>query len=475
MAGVRSIFEIGKSALLANELTLQTISHNVANVNTPGYSREESVLQTATPDASAAGLIGNGVKASEIRRFVDKYLNDTIMKKNTDLQFQTTSAQYLGQMESILNEDNSKLTQNLTGFFNAWQDLSTDPTSVPSRVALETQGENLARGIRSVYSDLRGLQNEINSSVGQEVNNINRMTTTIAELNQRIGEAGKDGQANDYLDQRTELVKQLSGELGIVSFEDGNGGITILTADGRSLVDGLSHWNLQVSDPNSTGSFRINWEDSRGNLSDITSNVKTGTLGSLLQERDVDAQGFVDQLNALAQTMTTQVNQIHETGYNLNQTTGVAFFKPLTGDYAGEMDVSDDVKNDVTNIASTSSLARPTDNDIVLGIAGLGDAKLPFTVNGNTVQVTPVDFVSAMLSSVGELTANAQDLVTYQTNTMSTLTAQQQAVSGVSLDEELTSLMQYQRAYQASARLISTADDFLVTLLGMVGTATGSA
>jgi flagellar hook-associated protein 1 len=133
MAGVRSILDIGKSAVLANELALQTLSHNIANVDTPGYTREGAVLQTALPVPSPVGLLGNGVNVAKVRRFVDNYLNDTIMKKNTDLQFQKTSEQYLGQMESILNESNSQLTQNLTGFFNAWQDLSTDPTSVPAR------------------------------------------------------------------------------------------------------------------------------------------------------------------------------------------------------------------------------------------------------------------------------------------------------------------------------------------------------
>ncbi len=243
----------------------------------------------------------------------------------------------------------------------------------------------------------------------------------------------------------------------------------MLTSNGNALVDGTNHWNLQVSDPNATGSFRVNWEDSNGNLSDITTKITNGTMGSLLHERDVDAQSFIDQLNAVAQTITTQVNQIHQTGYNLNQTTGVAFFKPLTQNYAADMAVSDDVKADVNNIASTSSLDQPTNNDIALGIGGIAVHR-----NGSTTQTTPVDFVSSMESRVGELTQNAQDLVTYQTNTMSVLTQQQQAVSGVSLDEELTNLMQYQRAYQASAQLISTADNFLTTVLNMVGTATAT-
>jgi flagellar hook-associated protein 1 len=475
MAGVRSIFEIGKGALTANQLALQTISHNIANVDTPGYTREETILQTSTPLPSALGLLGNGVKVSQVRRFIDRYLNDTIRNKNTDLQFQKTSEQYLQQMESILNEDNSKLTTNLTGFFNAWQDLSTDPASVPPRVALAATGGNLARSIRSVYGDMRALQSEINSTVGQEIDGINRITGTIAELNRRIADGGTDGAANDYLDQRTELVKELSGKLNIVSFEDDKGRITIMAADGKSLVDGNYHWNLKVSDPNATGKFRVNWEDSAsGKLTDITSDITSGTLGSLLHARDVDAQSFVDQLNALAKTIMTQVNQIHESGYNLNGTTGIAFFKPLTQNYAADMNVSDEVQNEVNNIAATSSTDRPTDNDIALAIAGLGEANLSFTVGGTSLQVRPVDFVASMLSGVGQLTKNAQDLVTYQTNTMNVLTQQQQAVSGVSLDEEITNMMQYQRAYQASAKLISTADALLATVLGMVGVTSAS-
>lgn len=466
MAGVRSIFDIGVGALTASQLSLQTVSNNVANVNTPGYSREEAVLDTAPPMPSPVGLLGNGVKMSEVRRFTDQYLDDTIQKKNSDLQFQQTSEQYLQQIQTILSEDNSQLTTNLTGFFNAWQDLSTDPASVAPRVAVEQQGENLASSVRTVYGDLTGLQSEINNTVGQEVDNVNKLTSTLADLNQRISDGGTDGQANAYLDQQTALLKQLSGELGIVSFKDNLGRVTVLTSNGNALVDGTNHWNLQVSDPNATGSFRVNWEDSNGNLSDITTKITNGTMGSLLHERDVDAQSFIDQLNAVAQTITTQVNQIHQTGYNLNQTTGVAFFKPLTQNYAADMAVSDDVKADVNNIASTSSLDQPTNNDIALGIAGLA--------NGSTTQTTPGDFVSSMESRVGELMQNAQDLVTYQTNTMSVLTQQQQAVSGVSLDEELTNLMQYQRAYQASAQLISTADNFLTTVLNMVGTATAT-
>ncbi len=160
-------------------------------MSTPRGTRVRSqYFKRPPPDASPVGLLGNGVKMSEVRRFADKYLNDTIMKKNTIFSSRQTSEQYLQQIETILNEDNSQLTTNLTGFFNAWQDLSTDPTSVAPRVAVEQQGENLASSVRTVYGDLTGLQSEINSTVGQEVDNVNRITTTLADLNQRISEAG---------------------------------------------------------------------------------------------------------------------------------------------------------------------------------------------------------------------------------------------------------------------------------------------
>jgi flagellar hook-associated protein 1 len=465
VAGLRSVIDIAKGALTANQYSLQTVSHNIANVDTKGYARQEAVLEESMPMPSPVGLLGNGVKVMEVRRYVDKFLENTITKKRTDLEFQRTSQKYLEQMEGILNEDNSKLTENMTQFFNAWHELSTDPSSIPARTALLTRGENLARGIRTVYRDLRGLQQEIDHTIGQEIDSINTITTELAGLNQRIFDGGVGGEANDYLNQRTELLKELSGKMEIVSFEDDFGRITVMTGKGKVLVEGYNHWNLKALDPEGTGFSRIAWEDSGGNLSDITPDLESATLGSLVTERDVHAEGFIDQLDALAQTIMNSVNQAHESGYNLNQTSGISFFKPLTRSYAASMDVSAEIRNDVSNIASTSSTDRPTDNDIALQIAALGEADLTFTANGTSVSTTATDFVSSILAGVGELTRNARDSGEYQENTMNLLEKQREGISGVSLDDELTNLMQYQRAYQAAARLISVADELLATLI----------
>jgi len=229
MAGIRSIFDIARGALTASQLSLQTVSHNIANVNTKGYARQEAALEEAMPLPGPVGYLGNGVKVSQIVRYVDKFIEATIAQKNTDLEFQKTSEKYLQQMEGVLNEDNAKLSANVTAFFNAWQELSTDPASITPRTALLTAGENLARSIRTVYQDLRGLQQEIDHTVAQEIENVNRITTTIAELNQRIFDGGMVGDANDYLNQRQELLNELSGKLDVVAFEDEFGRLTVLT------------------------------------------------------------------------------------------------------------------------------------------------------------------------------------------------------------------------------------------------------
>lgn len=465
MSGIRSVFDIAKGALSANQLALQTISHNVANIDTKGYARQQAVLEEAMPQPSPVGLLGNGVNVNQIRRYIDKFLENTITKKRTDLEFQKTSEKYLEQMEGILNEENSKLSENITQFFNAWHELSTDPSSIPARTALLTRGDNLGRCIRTLYRDLRELQRQMDHTIEQEVGSINRITTELAELNQRIFDGGAAGQANDYLNKRGELLKELSGKIDIVSFEDDFGMITVMTAKGKVLVDGSNQWNLRTHDPDLTGFSRIAWEDAAGNLSDIGSDIESGSLGALLTERDIHAEGFVGQLDALAQTLVDSVNELHEAGYNLNQTTGISFFKPLSRYYAANIDVSAEIKNDVNNIAATSSPDRPTDNDIALEIAALGDADLTFTANDTTVTTTAAHFVSSILAGVGELKRNAADSVEYQDGTMNLLDGQREAISGVSLDEEMTNLIQYQRAYQAAARLISAADELLQTLI----------
>ena len=464
MSNISSILNIAKSALSATQMSLQTTSHNIANVNTDGYSRQEVVLDEAPPMPTTIGLMGDGVRATTVMRYYDKYLEDAIAKKNTDLEGEQVSSKYFQRIEGTLNEDNSHLSQNITDFFNSWHDLSTDPQSVSARTAIVGKGQALARSIRNIYSDLKGVQLELNNDVKSQVNDINRLTKSIASLNEMVAEGSTQGsQANDYLDKRTAALKDLSGKLDLVSFEDKNGGLTVLTSKGQVLVDGNNSWELAATDDPATGLSRVAWKDSSGHLYDITDGIQAGSLKATLDMRDTQIPGFIGNMDELARVLIEQVNGAQAGGYDLYGTNNNLFFNNLTGNYAENIDVSDAVKADPKHIAATSSATNTTDNDVALSIAGLANSNL---FDGGTSTI--IDYTSSMVDRIGELAKASNDAVTYEQDQMSALQQQRASVSGVSLDEEMANLIKFQQAYQASSRLYTVADTLMQALLDAV-------
>jgi flagellar hook-associated protein 1 FlgK len=464
--GISSILGIARGAMAASQTAIQVTSHNVANVNTTGYTRQEAFLDEAAPTPSSVGVLGNGVVVERIVRYYDKYLEDVIAGKNGTLEEQKTAASYMDRLESIINEDNSKLSQNIVDFFNGWHELSTDPTSSTVRADIVAKGENLSRTIRNVYTELKNLQLEADNSIGQEVQDINRILRSVADLNTLIFDSATDqGAAGDYIDKRTLLVKELSGKMDVVSVEDEYGRLTLLSGKGKTLVDGDSYWTLDVMEDPETGFNRIAWEDHGGNLTDITSDITTGRLKGLMNVRDIYiGEGLLGDIDELAKAIVDEVNAIHEEGYTQNGTTGVAFFRGLTENYAKEISLSDAVLADRKNVAATSSSDNPTDNDIALRMAALGEQEVSI---GGT-QATFTDYVSGVIGNVGELAKNAKDVSEYQQSTMATIEKQRESISGVSLDEEMANLIKFQYSYQAAARLFTVADELFRSLLEAV-------
>ena len=183
---IASILNIARSAMFAQQASIQISSNNIANVNTKGYCRLDPDLREAPLIPTDYGLLGNGVEIAGFIRYFDKFLETSIAQRNTDLQEQKTSVTYFERIESILNEDSSRLATNVTEFFNSWQELSADPSNLARRTSLVAKGENLARTIRNIYSELNGLQRELDQQVQGEVDEINRLTASIADLNEKI-------------------------------------------------------------------------------------------------------------------------------------------------------------------------------------------------------------------------------------------------------------------------------------------------
>jgi flagellar hook-associated protein 1 FlgK len=307
---------------------------------------------------------------------------------------------------------------------------------------------------------------ELNQELEREVQDANRIISSIADLNEKVYEGGiGSGETNDFLDQRAVLFKELSGKLDLVSIQDSYGRLTVLTAKGKVLVDGGRSWNLGTVQDEATGFKRVAWVDAAGNASDISGDIEGGKLKALMDMRDGELRNvFIKNMDDLAESVIKEVNAVHKGGVNLNGTTDIPFFEEIDTGYAKGIALSSSIKRDVKNIASTSSSVNSTDNDIAMGIASLGETNV--TVGGS--QTTFTNYVSSLMTNIGQMAANAKDRSQYDQDTMEVMEKQRESLSGVSLDEEMADLIKFQYAYQAAARLFTVADELFKTLLQAV-------
>jgi len=460
---VTSILNTARNALFAQQTALQVASNNIANVNTEGYARQEAVFTEGIAVKSDNGLfLGGGVSVTAVKSCYDKFLEASVAKENTAMEEWKTYEQYFGRIESILDENNTKLTSNLVDFFNSWQDLSTDPLSTTARTNIATEGTNLSNGIRNVFGELKDIQTEVDTNIGLKVTEINNILHSVAQMNGQIYASGdNNGEDATFVSRRLQFVKQLSGIMDIQSFQDKDGGLTIMTSDGKLLVDRESVSELRAEKASADALNAVTWSGASSVSADITSSIQGGTLKALIDLRDNQIGGFIDTVDNLAQSVMTQVNNVHRAGYSANGTTNIDFFKNVTKDFAESFDISDEIKADPNNVAATSSEDNPSDNDIALSIANLGAA--PVTINGQST--TYVDYGSSIASKIGSLTQNAKDLSEYHQTLMTSIQTQRDNVSGVSIDEEMTNLIKFQYAYQAAARLINVADTLMSSLM----------
>lgn len=461
--GITSILNIARNALFAQQTSMQVLSNNIANVNTPGYARQEAVLTEADAVTADSGLLlGSGVRIEKVTSYYDKFLEYSIAKQYTSLEEQKTYQKFFSRIESVLDETNSQLTSRITAFFNSWQSLSADPLSSVARADVAMKASNLCNGIRNTYGELKNLQIEADNNVASEVTEINNILASIAELNKKTYESSAGGsEGASFASQRLIALQELSGKLNLQYFEDENGGMTVMTADGKSLVEKGTVYELSAEKSGTDNLYHVYWNGNSVNSIDITNTISGGTLKSLVDIRDTQLTGFIDDINDLAQSLMTEVNAVHSTGYNPGGTTGVNFFENMTQDYAANLDLSDEIKTDVNYIASSSSASNQTNNDVALAIADLGSADV--TIGGQ--ETTYVTYTASIASTIGNLSQNAQNLTEYHENLMNMVSNQRESISGVSIDEEMSNLIKFQYAYQAAARLINTADTLMTALM----------
>jgi flagellar hook-associated protein 1 len=348
----------------------------------------------------------------------------------------------------------------MSEFFNSWQDLSNNPSGVAERSSLVSAGQYLAATFNQVYNNLSKLQNDIDTHVINIVGDVNEMTDRIAELNRKVTQVEVTGHnANDFRDERDQLVFELSKLIDIQSFEDGEGNINVMVGNGKPLVDGATTWDLTAAD--NGGVQNVFWNSSDGSTTvDITSQLSGGELKGWIDTRDGLITGYLGQLDTLADTVRTSVNLQHANGIDLNGVAGGQFF---TGTGAVNIAVNSSIVADTDLIAAAGAgEGLPGGNSTAIAIANLQSAA---TMAGSS---TFDEYYNSLVGRVGADVQAADFNQTHQAKMVQNLEQYRQEVSGVSLDEEMVNLIQFQQAYNAAAKLITTADNMMDTLMGMV-------
>ena len=467
MTDIQGILGIASKALFVQQRAINVTGNNIANVNTPGYSRQRLDMSADVPVNTGIGPLGSGVRASEVERVYQRFLAAQINDETQDLGKWEARKDMLEQVEMIFDESGDYgLSQTMDEFWNAWQDLSNNPSGSVERTVLVAKSQMLVSTIGKNYEDLQTMRHNIDKRLEGAVDQINELSASIADINGKVVSMEADGHtANDYRDQRDQLLKQLSQLIDINSFEDSNGAVTVTVDSGQPLVEGTDQYSLSTQQNASSGLKDVAWIDAAGNAQVITDDISGGKMGGWLAARDSDIPDYMDRLDTLAQNLIDEVNTLHAAGYGLDGSTGTDFF---SGTSADDMAVNSTIVADTNLIAAASSYDsvpgdKPGDNSNAIAIANLRDS---LTMDSDTA--TFGDYYGSLLSDVGHAVQQAQAYHDHQDQMVLQLENYRDSISGVSIDEEMVNLVNYQKAYQAAARLVNTAGEMMDTILNMV-------
>ena len=460
------VLNMGSKALTVQQKGIYVTGNNIANVNTPGYSRQRLNLSSDVPLNTGIGSVGTGVAANEIERVYDRFLGVQINNETQSLGQWEAYKDSVERVEMVFDESGGYgLNQVMSEFWNSWQDLTNNPSGSIERTVLAAKSEMLTATLSQNYEDLQQIQRDIDSNIEGAVGEINRLSENLVDLNQKIIQSELGGHtANEYRDQRDLVLKELSELINISSFEDANGGTTVSVGSGQVLVEGTHTYSLSTQ-PDASGHRDITWIDSSGNSVIISDDISKGKLKGWLDARDVDINDSLNKLDTLAQDLMAAVNPLHANGYGLDNINGRDFFtiEATAAATAAGIQVNSLIAADTNRIAAAEGADKPGDNRNAIAIAKLRD--MP-TMNGSTV--TFGAYYDSMVSDAGLAVQQATSYYDHQSQMVRQVENYRESISGVSIDEETVNLIKYQNAYQAAAKLINTADEMMETILSMI-------
>jgi flagellar hook-associated protein 1 FlgK len=451
MIGLGGSLSIATEALGAQTAALEVANNNIANANTPGYSRELVSLSSAASVQNGTS-VDEGVSYQGFTTVRDAVLGMAINAATSDQGSLTAQNALLTQVNSAFSGSTTGIGASLSKLFSDLSALSTNPADPSARQTVLSDAKALTDAFHQGASALSNASSAANQQVSTAVAQVNGLSRQIATLNGQIATAEASGEDGGALaDQRDELTTQMAQLVG-VSTTQTDGTPTLTTTNGSPLVIGSSSYQLQVTTaPDGTAHVL----DGQG--TDITDELRGGTIGGAITARDNIIPGLSQQLDALVSQFASAMNTAQATGYNLNGNPGTAMFAiPATGSTSAGITVA---------LTGGSELALSGD-----GSAGSsGNLKALLAVQSASLPggANPTDSYASLVGNIGFAGSQVSSNLAATTSSLQQLTSQQDSESAVSIDEETANLIRYQQAYSASARVISTINDLYTTLMNI--------
>lgn len=463
-----TVFGTAVNALNVNSQSLSVASQNIANVNTPGYSRQRAVISSEVPLAIGNLELGRGATVEEIERVFNKFAELRVRDAMSEKGENEASAENLQQVENLFNEiDRDGIATFMADLFGAFHDLSENADSLAIRDNVLNKATLLVNHFNELASKLNNARELIDGDIQSAVSEINVLTTQIVDLNGKIQNA-VDGTDLVYRDQRNQKVKELAEYVKVNAVETTEGVYQIYIAGGIQLVNGTERGVLSTAaDVGNDGLSDIQFTGGSLTAVDITSSIDGGALKGYVDVRDTSIDGYKTTLDELAFEVATEINAIHTTGFGLDGTDGRNFFAALgaIADSAENLAISTDVSGSPSNIAASDTVANlPSGNAIALQMANLGESNITFLSGDATFN----QFYATFLSTIGSDTETMLGQAQFSADVLDQAEIQREKISGVSLEEEQINLVRFQSAFEASARLIQVAEEMFQTITELV-------
>ncbi|HYA25984.1 MAG TPA: flagellar hook-associated protein FlgK [Terriglobales bacterium] len=465
MSTLFGTMSIATGALGAEQGALDATTNNVANVNTPGYSRLQPVLVESDPVVMGPITYGTGVSLEKLQSLRDPILQIRIQEETQQQGQLNAFVTAMQQAQVQFTTSSGDIGTLMSNFFSSLSQLSTDPTSLALRQGVLTAAGNMATAFNNTANNLDQQRSGLDLQVSQDVNQVNVLTSQIAALNNQISQMqGVNQDASALVDQRDVLIGQLSSLIDVSTIQSDNG-LTLTTSNGTALVVGGQSFALSTQ-TNASG-----MQDIYSQGTDITTKIASGELAGLLQVRDQTIPGLLSNLDTLAAGLANNSNAANAQGYTLVQQAdgtlqagGNLFVAPPASGQGAASTMAVAI-SDPSLLAASSDNTAPASNG---NVATLSAVQSQAVAGGQT----PTDYYSNIVFGVGNDVSNGSAELNSSQLILNQLQDQRGSISGVSLDEEASNMVQYQRAFDAAAQVVTTINDMLYTVINM-GTLTG--